>query len=244
MARAARAAARRHPVGTGLNAHPRFGAEICAELATITCDAFVEAEDRFTLIAGHDAVVALHGALKGLAIALNKLACDIRLLASGPHGGIGELKLPANEPGSSIMPGKVNPTQCEMLAMVCVQVIANDVAVTLGAASGQLQLNTYRPLIAVNLLQSLRLLADAMRSFEAHALRGLDADAERIDMLLEASLMSVTALAPHIGYDDAARIVAHSQEQRLPLRDAAQELGVEGEDFDRWTDRAQLLGSS
>ena len=229
-------------VGTGLNAHPRFGAEICAEIAAITGEPFVEAADRFALIAGHDAVVALHGALKGLAVALHKMASDIRLLASGPHGGIGELVLPANEPGSSIMPGKVNPTQCEMLVMVCLQVIANDTAVTLGAANGQLQLNTCRPLIALNLLQSLRLLADAMRSFEAHALRGLEANLERIDELLDASLMSVTALAPHIGYDAAARIVAHARTQALPLRDAAVQLGVDGQDFDRWTDRARLLG--
>jgi fumarate hydratase, class II len=189
-------------------------------------------------------VVILHGALKTLAVALNKLANDLRLLASGPQGGIGELLLPANEPGSSIMPGKVNPTQCEMLAMVCCQVIANDLAVTLGAAGGQLQLNTYRPLVAVNLLQSLRLLADAMRSFEAHALRGLNANEARIGALLRASLMSVTALAPHIGYDRAALIAATALEQRITLRDAALALGVARADFDCWTDPARLLGPS
>jgi fumarate hydratase, class II len=231
-------------VGSGLNTHPHFAVVVCRELAAATGVPFTPTADRFAAIAGHEAVVILHGALKSLAVALNKLANDVRLLASGPHGGIGELVLPANEPGSSIMPGKVNPTQCEMLAMVCCQVIANDVAVTLGAAGGQLQLNTYRPLVAVNLLQSLQLLADAMRSFEVHALRGLGADEARIGGFLRASLMSVTALAPHIGHDCAALIAATARDQRITLRDAALALGIDSADFDRWTDPVQLLGLS
>jgi fumarate hydratase, class II len=228
-------------VGTGVNTHPQFGETVCQELAAFTGVPFKPVADRFAAISGHVAAATLHAALKLLAVSLSKMANDIRLLSSGPNGGLSELTLPSNEPGSSIMPGKVNPTQCEMLAMVCCQVIGNDAAVTLGAAGGQLQLNTYQPLIAVNLLQSLRLLSDAMRSFEAHALRGLGANEERIGALLKASLMGVTALAPHIGYDKAAQIVARARESGLALRDAAAQLGLAGEDFDRWTDPVRLL---
>jgi fumarate hydratase class II len=229
-------------VGTGLNTHPEFAVEVCRELARRSGVAFVPAPDRFAAIAGAEAVTAFHGALKVLATALMKLANDVRLLASGPHAGLGELVLPANEPGSSIMPGKVNPTQCESLLMVCCQVIADDVAVTLAAAGGQLQLNTCRPLLAVNALRSVRLLADGIASFEHHALQGLELGEERIAAAVRASLMSATALAPHIGYDRAARIVANAQQRGVPLREAALGAGVAAADFDRWTDPRQMLG--
>lgn len=229
-------------VGTGLNAHARFAETVCRELAFATGLPFEAAANRFALIAGQEAVVTLHGTIKTAALALHKLANDLRLLASGPHGGLAEVRLPANEAGSSIMPGKVNPTQCEMLSMVSCQVMANDLAVTLGAAGGQLQLNTCRPLIAVNLLQSIELLSDASRSFERHALRGLEPDEARMGALLDASLMSATALAPHIGYDLAARIVGAARREGLPLREAARAHGVDPVDFDRWTDPAGMLG--
>jgi fumarate hydratase, class II len=229
-------------VGTGLNTHPDFGAGVCRELSRRTGIAFVVAPDRFAALSGHEPLVALHGALKVLAVALTKIANDLRLLASGPRGGLGELHLPANEPGSSIMPGKVNPTQCEALAMVCCQVVGNDVAVAMGAAGGHLQLNTYKPLIASNVLRSLRLLADAMTSFEAFTVRGLAPDARRMAALLEGSLMLVTALTPHIGYDRAAQIAHRAHDERCSLREAALSLGVAAADFDRWADPRTMLG--
>ena len=185
--------------------------------------------------------MVVHGALKTLAIALGKMANDLRLLASGPRGGLAEVQLPANEPGSSIMPGKVNPTQCEALAMVCVQVVANDLALSLGAAAGHLQLNTCKPLIALNLLRSLRWLADAMVSFERYTLRNLGPDAQRMRELVAGSLMLVTALAPHIGYDRAAQIAHRAHEQRCSLREAAVASGIDAGDFDRWADPARML---
>ena len=221
-------------VGTGLNAPPGFAAEVCNELAARSGLPVAPAADPFAALAGHEPLVALHGALKVLAVALMKIGNDIRLLGSGPRGGFGELLLPANEPGSSIMPGKVNPTQCESLVMVAIQVIANDSAVTLGAGAGHLQLNTCKPLIAANVLRSLRLLADAMASFEHFCVRGLEADPKRLAELMERSLMLVTALAPQIGYDRAAQIAHHAHEQGLTLRQAALALGVTASDFDHW----------
>ncbi|MCB1941648.1 MAG: class II fumarate hydratase, partial [Candidatus Accumulibacter sp.] len=181
-------------VGTGLNTAPGFGQRVAAELAQSTGLPFVEATNKFSALAAHDGLVAAHGALKTLAVALMKIANDVRWLASGPRSGLGEISLPENEPGSSIMPGKVNPTQCEALTMLCCQVMANDVAISFGGASGNFELNVFKPLIAHNFLQSVRLLADGMSSFEAHCVRGIEANRQRIAELLEHSLMLVTAL--------------------------------------------------
>jgi fumarate hydratase, class II len=228
-------------VGSGLNTHRDFGAAVCRDLAQATAIAFVPAPDRFAAIAGHEALLVVHGALKTLAVALGKMANDLRLLASGPRGGLAEVRLPANEPGSSIMPGKVNPTQCEALAMVCLQIIANDLALGLGAAAGHLQLNTCKPLIAFNLLRSLQWLGDAMASFERYTLRGLEPDAPRMGALLAGSLMLVTALAPHIGYERAAQIAQRAHAEGTSLRGAAIAAGIDGADFDRWADPARML---
>lgn len=221
-------------VGTGLNTHPEFGARVATVLAAQTGVPFVTAANKFAALAGHEPLVTLHGALKAAATALNKIANDLRLAASGPRSGIGELSLPENEPGSSIMPGKVNPTQCEALTMACCQVLGNDVALGIGAASGHFELNTYKPLIAHNLLQSVRLLADASESFDHHCVRGLQANRERIAELVANSLMLVTALAPHIGYDRSAKIAQKAHHEGRSLRDAALAMGVSAEDFDRW----------
>ncbi|HUG24793.1 class II fumarate hydratase [Piscinibacter sp.] len=221
-------------VGTGLNTHPQFGERVAAVLARELGLPFVGARNRFAALAAHDTLVALHGALKSAATALMKIANDLRLLASGPRSGLGELSLPANEPGSSIMPGKVNPTQCEAMTMVCCQVIGNDVALTVGASQGHLELNVFKPLIAHNLLQSIRLLADATESFNEHAVRGLTANPERIGRLLADSLMLVTALVPHIGYDRAAKIAQRAHADGSSLRDTAVAMGVSAQDFDRW----------
>ncbi len=222
-------------VGTGLNTHPAYAARVAAKLAALTGRPFVTAPNKFAALAGHDALVGLHGALRLLATSLFKIANDVRWLASGPRSGLGELILPENEPGSSIMPGKVNPTQCEALTMVCAQVLGNDVAIGIGGASGNFELNVYKPLIAHNVLQSIRLLGDACASFEAHCVRGLEPDRAEIERKLRGSLMLVTALAPHIGYDCAAKVAKHAHATGMLLRDAAIELGyVTGEDFDRW----------
>ncbi len=222
-------------VGTGLNTHPEFGARVAAALAEATGLPFGSAPNKFAALAGHEPLMALHGALRTLAGALHKIANDVRWLASGPRAGIGEIALPENEPGSSIMPGKVNPTQCEMLTMVAAQVFGNDVALGFGAASGNFELNVYKPLIAHNLLQSLRLLADGMAGFEAHCVRGIEARRERIAELMERSLMLVTALAPHIGYDRAAAIAKQAHAQGSSLREAALASGaVSAEQFDAW----------
>jgi fumarate hydratase class II len=222
-------------VGTGLNTHPEFGARVAAELALRTGLPFRSADNKFAALATHDALVNAHGALKLLAVSLNKIANDIRWLASGPRSGLGELRLPENEPGSSIMPGKVNPTQCEALSMLCYQVIANDVAITLGGASGNFELNVYKPLIAHAFLQSLRLLADGMTSFDQHCVQGIEAVPQRLTELMERSLMLVTALVPHIGYDRAAHIAKQAQAQGITLKQAAVALGyVTAEDYDRW----------
>jgi fumarate hydratase class II len=222
-------------VGTGLNTHPQFGERVAARLAAETALPFRSASNRFAALASHDPLVSAHGALKMLAVALMKIANDVRWLASGPRCGLGELHLPENEPGSSIMPGKVNPTQCEALTMVCCQVFGNDVAVTVGGASGNFELNVFKPLIAHNVLQSVRLLADAMASFDHHCARGIEADRPRITELLNRSLMLVTALTPHIGYDRAAQIAKYAHTNGLSLREAALALGfVDAAQFDQW----------
>jgi fumarate hydratase, class II len=229
-------------VGTGLNTHPEFGARVAARLAEETGLPYRCAANRYAALAGHEPLVAAHGALKALATALMKIANDVRWLASGPRSGIGELRIPENEPGSSIMPGKVNPTQCEALTMVCCQVLGNDVALGIGAASGNFELNVYKPLIAHNFMQSLRLLTDATTSFDQHCARGIEPDRERIAELLANSLMLVTALSPHIGYDAAARIARHAHTQGLSLREAALALGqVSAAQFDQWVKPERMV---
>ena len=231
-------------VGTGLNTHPQFGARVAAALAADTGLAFVSAPNKFAALAGHEPLLAVHGGLKTLAAALNKIANDVRWLASGPRAGLGEIIIPENEPGSSIMPGKVNPTQCEMLTMVAAQVLANDVAINLGGASGNFELNVFKPLIAHNVLQSVRLLADGCASFDAHCARGIEPQHARIDDLLTRSLMLVTALAPHIGYDPAAAIAKHAHLTGLSLREAALASGlVSAEQFDRWVRPQDMLAA-
>jgi fumarate hydratase class II len=231
-------------VGTGLNAHPQFGDRVAARLAADTGLAFSSARNKFAALAGHEPLLALHGACRTLAAALAKIANDVRWLASGPRAGIGELAIPENEPGSSIMPGKVNPTQCEMLTMVAAQVAGNDVAAGIGAMSGNFELNVYKPLIAHNVLQSIRLLADGMASFDSHCARGIEPNRDRIAELVNRSLMLVTALAPHIGYDKAAAIAKQAHRDGSSLRDAALASGVAAADFDRWVRADAMTGPS
>jgi fumarate hydratase class II len=222
-------------VGTGLNTHAQFSERVAAEVARMSGLPFSPAPNKFAALAGHEALVFAHGALKTLAAALTKIANDVRLLASGPRSGIGEISLPENEPGSSIMPGKVNPTQAEAMTMLCAQVFGNDVALNIGGASGHFELNVYKPLIIHAFLQSARLLADGMASFEEHCVRGITANEARIRDQLERSLMLVTALAPHIGYDKAAEIAKKAHKDGTTLREAAGALGyVKAEEFDRW----------
>ena len=230
-------------VGTGLNTHREFGVRVASALAARLNAPFVVADNLFAALAGHEALVGLHGALKLLAVALNKIANDIRLMGSGPAAGLGELRLPANEPGSSIMPGKVNPTQVEALTMVCAQVMGHDVAIGIAASQGHFELNVYKPLIAYDVLDSLRLLADAMASFAAHCVEGLEVDAARTQDMLARSLMLVTALVPHIGYDRAALIAKHAHARGLGLRDAALAVGgISATEFDAWVDPRRMLG--
>src|SRR6266850_175983 len=230
-------------VGTGLNTHPEFARRVCQLLAQATNLPFTEAPNKFAALAGHEALVFAHGAMKTLAAALFKIGNDVRLLASGPRSGLAELRIPENEPGSSIMPGKVNPTQAEALTMLSAQVMANDVAVNIGGASGHLELNVYKPLIINAFLQSARLLADGQRSFEEHCARGIEADSARIGELMERSLMLVTALAPHIGYDKAAEIAKKAHREDSTLREAALALGyVSAQDFDRWVKPEAMIG--
>jgi fumarate hydratase class II len=232
-------------VGTGLNTHPEFGDRVAAELARSSGLPFVSAANKFAALSSHDAMVAAHGALKTLAAALMKIANDVRWLASGPRSGLGEINIPENEPGSSIMPGKVNPTQCEALTMLCCQVFGNDVAINIGGASGNFELNVFKPLIAHNFLQSVRLLADGMTSFDEHCARGIDANRDRIADLMERSLMLVTALTPHIGYDKAAKIAKQAHQDGTTLKQAALALGfVTAEDFDRWVRPADMTQPS
>jgi fumarate hydratase class II len=230
-------------VGTGLNTHPEFADRVCQRISKETGLPFVEAKNKFAALGGHEALLFAHGALKTLAAALTKIANDVRLLASGPRSGLAELRIPENEPGSSIMPGKVNPTQAEALTMLCAQVMGNDVAVGIGAACGHLELNVYKPMIIHAFLQSARLLADGCRSFEEHCARGIAANEPRIRELLERSLMLVTALAPHIGYDRAAEIAKKAHREGSTLREAALALGyVKAEDFDRWVRAEMMIG--
>ncbi|HEY4182722.1 MAG TPA: class II fumarate hydratase [Kofleriaceae bacterium] len=228
-------------VGTGLNTHPQYAVKVAAEIAALTKLPFATAPNKFAALAGHDAIVGTHGAIKQLATALFKIANDVRWLASGPRSGLGELKIPENEPGSSIMPGKVNPTQCEALTMVCAQVIGNDVTISIGGASGNFELNVYKPLIANAALQSIRLLGDACASFEEHCARGIEPDRDEIKRKLDRSLMLVTALAPHIGYDKAAKIAKTAHADGTTLKEAAGKLGfVSDADFDKWVVPAEM----
>ena len=231
-------------VGTGLNTHAGFGSRIAGELARHTGLPFETAPNKFAVLAAHDELVAAHGTLKTLAAALMKIANDIRWLASGPRAGLGEISIPENEPGSSIMPGKVNPTQCEALTMLCAQVFGNDVAINFGGASGNFELNVFKPLIAHNFLQSVRLLADGMTSFEQYCVRGIEVNIVRITELMERSLMLVTALAPHIGYERAADIAKRAHTDGSTLKAAALASGdVSAEQFDLWVQPALMIGS-
>ncbi|UXY08956.1 class II fumarate hydratase [Kosakonia sp. ML.JS2a] len=231
-------------VGTGLNTHPEYARRVAEELANITRQPFITAPNKFEALATCDALVQMHGALKGLAASLMKIANDVRWLASGPRCGIGEIAIPENEPGSSIMPGKVNPTQCEAMTMLCAQVLGNDVAVNIGGASGNFELNVFRPLVIHNFLQSVRLLADGMESFNAHCAVGIEPNRERIDQLLNESLMLVTALNTHIGYDKAAEIAKKAHKEGLTLKASALALGYLTEaEFDSWVRPESMVGS-
>ncbi len=230
-------------VGTGLNAPPQFGDRVAAILAQMTGYPFCVAENRFAALAAHDPLVLLSGALKTLAAALMKMANDIRWLGSGPRCGLGELILPANEPGSSIMPGKVNPTQCEALTMVCVQVMGNDAAIGFAGSQGNFELNVYKPLIIHNVLRSIELLSDAGRAFTDFCLRGLEPNHAQIQRHLEQSLMLVTALNPYIGYDKAAAVAKKAYSEQKTLKEAAVELGyLTAAEFDQWVQPAAMLG--
>jgi fumarate hydratase, class II len=232
-------------VGTGLNTHPKFGARVAALLAQKLDLELRQADNLFAAMAGHEALVGLHSSLKMLAIALTKIASDIRLMGSGPRAGLAELQLPENEPGSSIMPGKVNPTQIEALTMVCAQVFGHDAAIGFAASQGQFELNVYKPLIAFNVLDSIRLLHDAMRSFTQHCLAGMTVNTQRVEEHLQSSLMLVTALAPHIGYARAAKIAKHAHTHGISLRAAALALAeVTAEQFDVWVDVRKMVGEA
>ena len=230
-------------VGTGLNAPRGFGERAARAIADLTGHPFVSAPNKFEALASHEPLLAAHGALRTLAAALTKIANDVRWLASGPRCGIGELRIPENEPGSSIMPGKVNPTQCEALTMVCAQVMGNDVAVGIGGASGNFELNVYKPLIIHNVLHSVRLLADACDSFDTHCARGIEPDRARIRELVERSLMLVTALAPRLGYDRAAAIAKTAHAEGITLKEAAVKMGaLTAEEFDREVRPESMVG--
>jgi fumarate hydratase, class II len=232
-------------VGTGLNTHPEFGPRVAVELSNRLQLPFKSAVNKFASLAAHDALVHAHGALKMLAVSLIKIANDIRWMSSGPRSGLGEIRIPENEPGSSIMPGKVNPTQCEAMTMLCCQIIGNDVAITMGGAAGNFELNVYKPLIAHNFSQSLRLLSDGMTSFEQHCVRGIAADRQRLTELMEQSLMLVTVLVPHIGYDRAAEIAKRALHDNVTLKQAALALGyVTAQEYDRWVVPAAMIHPS
>ncbi|MEN0035503.1 MAG: class II fumarate hydratase [Cellvibrio sp.] len=230
-------------VGTGLNAPKGYAEEVAAELAQLTKLPFVTAPSKFEALASCDALVHAHGSLKTLAASLMKIANDVRWLASGPRSGIGEISIPENEPGSSIMPGKVNPTQSEALTMLAAQVMGNDVAINIGGASGNFELNVFRPMVAHNFLQSVRLLADGMVSFNDHCAVGIEPNRARINELVERSLMLVTALNTHIGYDKAAQIAKKAHKEGTSLRESALALGyVTGEQFDEWVVPGKMVG--
>jgi fumarate hydratase class II len=228
-------------VGTGLNANPRFGDKVAAEIARSTGRPFTSAPNKFALMSAHDAIVTASAALRTLAGALMKIANDVRLYASGPRAGFGEITIPDNEPGSSIMPGKINPTQCEALTQVAVQVFGNDAAVAFAGTQGNFQLNVYKPVMLHNLLESANLIADAVASFDIRCARGIEPDLARIGEHVAQSLMLVTALNPHIGYENSAKIALKAYRERTGLKEAALALGlVSSEDFDRWVNPAAM----
>jgi len=230
-------------VGTGLNAHPEYAVRVANKLAELTGHPFVTAPNKFEALAANDALVFAHGALKVLAASLMKIANDVRWLASGPRSGIGELTIPENEPGSSIMPGKVNPTQSEAMTMLCCQVLGNDVAINLGGSMGNFELNVFKPLIIHNFAHSARLIADGCDSFREHCAAGIEPNRERIRRMLDDSLMLVTALNPRIGYDKAAQIAKKAHQEGTTLREAALALGhVTGEQFDQWVRPEEMVG--
>lgn len=231
-------------VGTGLNTHPLFAEKVAKQIATITHLPFISAPNKFAALASHEPLVMAHGALKTLGCALMKIANDIRWLGSGPRCGIGELILPENEPGSSIMPGKVNPTQCEALTMVCTQVMGNDTTITVAASQGNFELNVFKPVIIFNFLHSLNLLADSCHSFKAFCIDGLEADQDKISYYLHHSLMLVTALNQHIGYDKAAKIAKTAHAENLSLKEAAINLGyLTAEQFDEYVKPEKMTKS-
>jgi fumarate hydratase class II len=228
-------------VGTGLNAPKGFSTDVAKELCSATGLTFRPADNLFAVMAGHDSLVHAMGQLRGLAVAMLRISNDIRLLGCGPRAGLGELQLPANEPGSSIMPGKINPTQCEAMAMVCTQVIGLDAAVAAAGAGGHLQMNVFKPLIGFNLLQSIRLLSDAINSFRQNLVDGLEPNLQQIQAFVDRSLMLVTALTPHIGYEKASAIAQHAHEQGLTLKEAALDLGhISASDFDQLVDPIKM----
>ncbi len=231
-------------VGTGLNTHPEYAVRVAKEIADYTKEPFVTAPNKFEALATTDAIVQAHGALKGLAASLNKIANDVRWLASGPRSGIGEITIPENEPGSSIMPGKVNPTQSEALTMACAQVFGNDVAINIGGASGNFELNVFRPMIINNFLQSVRILGGGMESFNDHCAVGIEPNQARITELVNNSLMLVTALNTHIGYDKAAKIAKNAHAKGITLKESALELGfLTAEEFDQWVVPSEMVGT-
>ncbi len=230
-------------VGTGLNTHPKFAEYVCKAVAKLTALPFVPAQNKFAALAGHEPLIAASSALKVTACSLMKIANDIRWMGSGPRCGLNELILPENEPGSSIMPGKVNPTQAEAMTMVCTQVIGNDVAVTLAGTQGNFELNVYKPLIIHNLLQSTNLLSDASRTFREHLVEGLKPNLEVLAKNVENSLMLVTALNPKIGYDNAAKVAKMAYKEGITLRQAAEKLGLlSPEEFNEIVKPGQMLG--
>lgn len=230
-------------VGTGLNTHSEYAQRVAKQLSQLTGHNFISAPNKFEALASCDALVQSHGSLKGLATSLMKIANDVRWLASGPRCGLGELTLPENEPGSSIMPGKVNPTQCEAVTMLCAQVLGNDVAINIGGASGNFELNVFRPMIIHNFLQSVRLLADGIDSFNRHCAQGIEPNKPRIEQLLNDSLMLVTALNTHIGYDKAADIAKFAHKYGLSLKQSATKLGyLTEQQYEQWVDPRQMVG--
>ncbi|PAF47304.1 fumarate hydratase, class II [Helicobacter sp. 12S02634-8] len=229
-------------VGTGINAHPQLGQKVSEELSKLTGERFISAPNKFHALTSHDGLVFAHGALKGLGANLMKIANDIRWLSSGPRCGLGELHIPENEPGSSIMPGKVNPTQSEAVTMVAVQVFGNDSAIGFGASQGNFELNVFKPVIIYNFLQSLRLLADCMDSFDVHCAQGIEPNLEKIDYNLHNSLMLVTALNPHIGYENAAKVAKNAHKKGISLKESCVEMGfLSAEDFDRFVVPADMI---
>ncbi len=230
-------------VGTGLNTHPEFAVKAAAKISELTGRPFKSARNKFESLAAHDALVEFHGVLKTLAASLMKIANDVRWLGSGPRCGIGELQLPENEPGSSIMPGKVNPTQSEAMTMVCTQVFGNDVAVNFGGASGNFELNVFKPVIIFNVLNSTRLISDACESFTDNCVVGIKANRKNIQKNLENSLMLVTALNPHIGYDNAAKVAKKAHKEHTTLKEAAVALGLlTAEKFDEVVRPENMIG--